>query len=78
MIGKKTILPLIASLASLASGAASAHPAGHGELSMGELLEHLGTSAFHIGVIVAAITIGVLLYRLHVGRTSDKSEASHE
>ncbi len=78
MIGKKYTLPLIASLASLASGAANAHPAGHGELSMGELLEHLGGSIFHIGVIVAAITIGVLLYRLHSGRTSGNSEASHE
>ena len=79
MIGKKTILPVIASLASLASGVASAHPTGHDEFSMAELLEHLVTSPFHISVIVGAIIIGVLLYRRMSGRrTSDKSESSHE
>lgn len=34
---------------------ASAHPSGHAEVTMSQLIEHMLASPFHTGVIVAAV-----------------------
>ena len=61
-----------------AAGPASAHPTGHGGFSLAELVAHLSTNAFHIGVIVAAVVAIALMRRGKGAADTDGSEAANE
>ncbi len=62
----------------IAAGPASAHPTGHGGFSLAELVAHLSTNAFHIGVIVAAFVAIALMRRGKGAADTDGSEAANE
>jgi len=49
----------------LAVSQVSAHPRGHAEVTMSQLIEHMLTSPFHTGVIaVAVLAVAFTVHRL--------------
>jgi len=54
----KTLTRLsFAILALLAASTASAHPSGHMELTMSQMINHMLASPFHTGMIVAGVIV---------------------
>ncbi len=72
----KRLAPAVA-LTALAAGPASAHPVGHGGFSIPALIAHLATNAFHIGIVVAAVAVVMMLAR-RPRSSRDPSEAADE
>jgi len=75
----KHALTTLTAAAFLGAAPAFAHPAGHEEFSVGELMEHLTSDPFHlISILAAVVAIALMLRRLRASRKAGKSEAANE
>lgn len=55
----------------LAVSQVSAHPSGHAEITMSQLIEHMLASPFHTGIIaMAVIAVAFTVYKLSKLKTS--------
>jgi len=74
-INLKTRLSL-AVPALLAVSTASAHPSGHAEITMSQLIEHMLASPFHTGIIAASVIAVAVVIRTVSKQKAAKADKS--
>ncbi len=74
-INLKTRLSL-AVPALLAVSTASAHPSGHAEVTMSQLIEHMLASPFHTGIIAASVIAVAVVIRTVSKQKAAKADKS--
>jgi hypothetical protein len=77
MLNKIITRLLLVTPALLAVSQVSAHPSGHAEITMSQLIEHMLASPFHTGIIaVSVIAVAVMIRTVAKQKAvkADKSE----
>jgi len=60
----------------LAVSQVSAHPSGHAEVTMSQLIEHMLASPFHTGIIAASVIVVAVVIRTVSKQKAAKADKS--